>query len=98
MSIARTFCGWNRPLVELAVAYLVDRFAGEALLDLDRVVLVVPGSRAGRRVMELLAEAAEQKSLILFPPHVQTIGSLPELLYESKRPFASELTQQLSWA
>ena len=31
------------------------------------------------------------------PPRIVTIGDLPELLYEPKRPFATDLVQKLAW-
>ena len=41
--------------------------------------------------------ARQESSLVLLPPRLCTVGTLPELLYESKRPFASDLLQQLVW-
>lgn len=32
------------------------------------------------------------------PPQIATIGELPELFYEPKRPFAADLVQKLAWA
>ncbi len=34
---------------------------------------------------------------MLAPPQIVTPGHLPELLYEAKQPFASDVTQQLAW-
>ena len=61
------------------------------------MILVFPGGRAGRRLLEVLVEQAADRHLILLPPHLCTVGTLPELLYESKRPFASDLVQRLAW-
>lgn len=97
MSIARTFLDWSRPALPSVVAYLRDQFRRGAEWDLDNVVLVVPGGRAGRALIELLVTEAAARDLTLFPPRHCTMGALPELLYESKRPFASDLVQQLAW-
>ncbi len=97
MPITRKFLGWSEPALPAAVEYLHQKYQQDQTLDLDRVVLVVPGGRAGRRLLELLAELAEQHALLFFPPQIRTVGSLPELLYESKRPFANDLTQQMAW-
>jgi ATP-dependent helicase/nuclease subunit B len=97
MPITRKFLDWTQPALPAAVEYLQQEYRQRQTLDLDQVVLVVPGGRAGRRLLELLAEYAETNSLLFFPPQIRTAGSLPELLYEPKRPFANDLTQQLVW-
>lgn len=97
MPISRTFLDWTRPALPAVVDYVLGRFQRDNMLDLDAVVLVMPGGRAGRRLLELLVAEAEQRALVLMPPNLCTMGTLPELLYESKRPFASSLVQQLAW-
>ncbi len=97
MPITRKFLDWTQPALPAAVEYLQQEYRQRQTLDLDQVVLVVPGGRAGRRLLELLAEYAETDSLLFFPPQIRTAGSLPELLYEPKRPFANDLTQQMVW-
>ncbi len=97
MTIARTFLDWAQPALPAVVEYLAQRFRRGTTLDLDNVVLVLPGGRAGRRLTELLVAYCDQQSLVLLPPEHCTVGTLPEYLYESHRPFASELTQQLAW-
>src|SRR5690606_10761801 len=59
--------------------------------------IVLPGGLARRRLSELLAVAAQKHELILYPPQVVTVGSLPEHLYLAKFPLASDLVQQLAW-
>lgn len=97
MAIKRIFLGWNRPGLSVAADYLVERFGQPGAIGLAGVIAVVPGARAGRRLLEILIEAAEGRQAILDPPRVETIGRLPELLYQPKRPFAGTLTQQLAW-
>jgi len=46
---------------------------GRMLIDL---ILTVPGARAGRRVISLLAEAAFERRLSLVPPEICTPGAL----------------------
>src|SRR5687768_14609068 len=98
MSVTRHFLDWNEPALPTAADWLVARYAREGELDLSGVIVVVPGARAGRRLMELLVAPADAKSLLFTPPTVTTEHALPELLYEPKRPFASQLAQQLAWA
>ncbi len=97
MPITRKFIDWSQPALPTAAEQLIGRFASGGKLDLSDVVVVLPGRRACRRLSELLVELTEKQRLIYFPPQITTIGFLPELLYESKRPFATELTQRLVW-
>ena len=98
MGVKREFLGWDRPGLAAAVDYLARRFGKPGSLDLRNVVVVVPGSRAGRRLLELLVDWASEQRGMLLPPQIVTLGRLPELLYVAKRPFANALVQHLSWA
>jgi hypothetical protein len=98
MSVKRIFLPWDRPALAEAVDYLVRHYGSARELDLAGVVVVVPGSRAGRRLLELLVDLAERQHLPLTPPTIVTVGRLPELLYTAKRPFANDLVQQLTWS
>jgi RecB family exonuclease len=93
----RVFLDWSRPALLAAAEELVRRFGGPRECDLSRLLVVVPVSRAGRRLLELLVEQAESRGLYLTPPTILTAGHLPERLYEARRPFADELTQHLAW-
>ncbi|MHB8897241.1 MAG: PD-(D/E)XK nuclease family protein [Thermoguttaceae bacterium] len=97
MPIKRVFLGWNRPALAAAADYLVDRYRRPTAVDLSRVIVAVPGGRAGRRLEELLLERAEAVGLTLSPPSLITVGQLSEKLYAAQRPFADRLTQQLAW-
>lgn len=81
--MARTFVGWDAPALPRAAALLAEHYqdveAGE--LDARGAVVVTPGGRSGRRLVELLLDEAEARSLTLTPPRVVTTGGLPELLY-----------------
>jgi hypothetical protein len=95
--IQRIFLGWERPAFESVADYLASRYGDGSLWDLSGVVLVVPGGRAGRRLLERLAVRADEQQRAFFPPQVATVGQLPELLYRRRQPLASKLTQQLAW-
>ena len=88
----------RRPALAEAAAFLERRFARDSHFDLSAVIVVTPGGRAGRRLLEILVDRAAERSLMFSPPRIETIGRLPELLYRPKFPFASNLTQQLAWA
>ena len=98
MSITRTFLGLERPALPAAAEYLLHRFGTPAAVDLRDVVVVLPGSRAGRRLLEILVDRAAANRQALTPPQIVTVGQLPELLYRAKKPFADDLVQQLVWA
>ncbi len=108
-AIQREFLGWDQPLLETAAEWLFRRFGlaehspsfalrvSEDEWDLGRVVVVVPGRRAGRRLLELLVLRAEAAGRRLIPPAIETLGVLPERLYLLQRPLANDLVQQLTW-
>lgn len=101
----RCFLDWRRPALAAAVNYLVENFGRpgsggeghEGVLALGRTIVAVPGGRAGRRLLELLIQRCKSDNIVLEPPQIVTLGGLPELFYEAKRPFAEDLVQQLAW-
>src|SRR5205823_1409679 len=98
MPIRRVFSDWRQPGLQAAAHFLRATFGREFELDLSGVIVVVPGGRAGRRLLEILVAMAEEQSFLLTPPQIVTPDRFPELLYKAKRPFADALTQQLAWA
>ncbi|MBN82267.1 MAG: hypothetical protein CMJ70_19220 [Planctomycetaceae bacterium] len=97
MPVTRKFLGIDRPVLVSATSCLLDYFTRGDQADLSQVVVVVPGRRAGRRLVELLVDEATERQLTLLLPVIETVGRLPERLYEPQRPFASELVQRLVW-
>ena len=96
MSIARrVFLDWNKPGLPAIAEYLLQHYSILGIADLSHLVVVLPGKRAGRRLLEILVERTEGGQFT--PPQITTVGRLPELLYESKKPFASDLVQKLAW-
>ena len=98
MVIAQKFLGLDQPALTQAADYLIDRFRRQHTADLGGVTVVLPGGRAGRRLLELLVDKCAALELLFTPPQITTVGQLPELLYQAKRPFADELTQKLTWS
>jgi ATP-dependent helicase/nuclease subunit B len=98
MTIQRIFLGTDRPALHLVTDYLFGRFAQLGQADFRQVTLVLPGGRAGRRLLERLIDASKQQNARFTPPKILTVGQLPELLYQSKKPFADDLVQQLVWS
>lgn len=97
MPTERHFLDWSKPALPQAARWLADRYATRHELNLAGVIVVLPGRRAIRRLLELLVAEAETRGVPLVPPELLTESNLPERLYVAKRPFASDLTQQLAW-
>ena len=71
MSINREFWGWDRPVLDLAVAQLARKCApGADAPDLSRLLVVVPTRAAGRRLRERLAAWAAERGTGVFPPRI----------------------------
>ena len=100
-NVRRLFLGLEKPPLCSAAAWLAENYRTEspigATLDLSETLVVLPTARSKRRLLQLLVDAADEHSVILRPPHMMTIGALPEHLYVAERPLASELTQHIAW-
>jgi len=97
MPITRHFLNWNRPALPAAADYLINRYANGNQLDLSKVILVFPGRRAARRMLELLVQRGGAKWPALVPPRMVTFNQFPELLYPQQQKLADDLTQLLVW-
>jgi len=95
--IERIFLGWTAPALERAASLLVERYRDGGEVRMEGATVVLPGARAGRRLMERLLEEAEREGARLFPPRVTTIGALPEMLYEPVRPLADDVLARRAW-
>ncbi len=89
----RHFLGWGAPPLHAAA----DVLAGGGSFDFAGELVVVPGGRVGRRLVELLLERAESRGVPLRPPRVVSPGGLPEALYRPDPPHPSELEDRLAW-
>ena len=94
----RIFLGWDKPLLHLAVDYLIDKHTIDGRLDLKSVSLVMPGQRAWNRLEEILAEgAAKMPDPSWYPPEFMTLDALPEKFYKLQKPVAGAMTQCFAW-
>lgn len=98
MPITRQFLGWKQPVLRSAAEYLLSLQPKPGIADISDAIVVVPGRRAGRRLLEILVQEAARQKLTLLPCEIITEGELPEKLYTPKLPFADQLTQDLVWA
>ena len=95
--IKRIFIDWTKPCLKAVTKLLCDQYAAETTIDLSLLIITTPGSRAGRRLLELMVFEAEDRGLSLLPPKFTTPGALPELLYESSSPIANNIERRLAW-
>ena len=97
MAIRREFIGWDKPCLHEAATRLLKLSADKTVFDLHHITAVLPGGRAGRRLLELLLERAEADDKALVPPRIITTGQLPEALYLSDAPVLSDTQRLLLW-
>ena len=98
MPIRREFLGWDGACLEKAACYFVEKYLSDSqYLDLQDIVIFLPGSRAERRLLTLLTILAEEKNVTLIPPHIMTAGSFISFFYNIKEKQASQIETLLAW-
>ncbi len=97
MPLTRHFLDWTQHALPAAADYVIQRYAQADELDLSRVILVFPGRRAARRMLELLVQKCSAQWPGFFPPRMVTFQQFPEMLYPQQFQLADDLTQLLVW-
>ena len=94
--VERRFLGWDAPALERAAELIrgADPESGGGGL---RPLVVVPGQRAGRLLMERLVGLAEARDTTLRPPEIVSQGGLPERLYQAEMPAPDAILERLVW-
>jgi ATP-dependent helicase/nuclease subunit B len=94
---------WTEPALPAAAKWLAQAARNRAgspdsACDLRQVTCVVPGQRAGRLLLALLAERCEAEGLPLIPPAILTPGRLVDAAVAlERRPTATAHEQVLAW-
>ena len=96
-TIQRVFLGLDGPPLQSATRWLADSYGDGQQLDLSDLLIVLPGSRAMNRLLQLLVMEADRQGQLFSPPTLTTIGQLPEYLYKAEKRFASELAMHTAW-
>lgn len=102
---AVSFLGWDGAFLPRVADWLVARFGGNsgataaAGWDMGRVVVALPGRRAGRRLEELLVHRCEEAGGAgsFVPPEITTAGRLTDRLLSLERAAAGGLVRSLAW-
>ncbi|MCB1234399.1 MAG: PD-(D/E)XK nuclease family protein [Verrucomicrobiae bacterium] len=96
----RAFLPWDRPLLERAAEWLLDRAGPDLPIDLSHLLVVVPTRNAGRRLREMLANLADERGTAIVPP----LAAPPAFLLASGgedsatvSPIAGEIEALASW-
>ncbi|XAL98549.1 hypothetical protein OT109_13285 [Phycisphaeraceae bacterium D3-23] len=74
------FLDWAGPALPAAARWLLSDTPQPTPGDLSGLLVVVPGGRAKRRLIELLAQFAVERGMALVPPTVVTVGALADRL------------------
>jgi hypothetical protein len=99
----RAWLDWNEPALPAAASWLI-RTAHDAAsnpdgpCDLRHFLCVVPGRRAGRLLLALLAERCQAAGVPLIPPDIRTPAGMVDALLEiENQPRATAPEQVLAW-
>ncbi|MGE4195698.1 MAG: PD-(D/E)XK nuclease family protein [Phycisphaerales bacterium] len=101
--LKRTFLGWDRPLLALLRDHLLHHYVAQpcshfapGVVDLSSCVVVLPGRRAGRRLIELLLGSCPGGGLL--PPRITTPENLWSVVGGSVALRAASSTDEhLAW-
>lgn len=98
--ISHHYVGWDRPVLDSAVEFLVGDWDGTGALDLSGDLVLAPTRHAGRRLREALAIAAAEYDAAVLPPLVVTTNFLtdPARLEDLKAPAPDRAMTLAIWA
>lgn len=88
------FLGWDQPWLPRLAEFLLKKNP-----DLSESAIILPGRRAGRRLLELLALEAQKNSQLLLPPTIMTLEEAVSTLLKipTELPVASKNISCLAW-
>lgn len=90
VAVHRHFVGWDQPAIGVAAAWLVAKYGA----DMSRVVVALPGARAGR---SLLAALVAEQAPDWQPPRIVTAAGLTDELIRLEQQPASRLLRTRAW-
>ncbi len=94
----RHFLGWQKPAIESAVQWCVDRFTTpQGELDLEHVRIITPGRRASRVFLGALVDHCQSNRIPLIPPTTHTPSNIGRQVLDLPHPHASDMSRKLAW-
>ncbi|MGI4790986.1 MAG: PD-(D/E)XK nuclease family protein [Janthinobacterium lividum] len=94
----RIFIGRQQPMLPGAARILRERYADSSIWDMSRVIVVLPGGQAARRLRRLLYDEAVSANLTLkAEPNVVTPAALLELLHTPAQTIAGRMQSFFGW-
>ena len=102
-SLQTLFFDWKSPWLSHLATYLFytwNQGTSSSQEDLSSTVVVLPGRRAGRRLLELMALEAEKEQWNFTPPTIVTLREAVTVLIkpsEETLPEGSAVAQRLAW-
>ncbi|MDP7061396.1 MAG: PD-(D/E)XK nuclease family protein [Planctomycetota bacterium] len=88
--VRREFLGWSEPALPIAADWLLEKYGA----DMSALTMVLPGRRAGRRLIELLVQRAPAA---WSPPQMATLAEVTDMLVDYPRPRAGVYQRALCW-
>lgn len=89
--------GWNRPMLWAAAEVLEARFAAAARRDFGKILVVVPGRQAGRRLRQILQTDAHKRRVRMTATEIITPAQLTERFCPAALPLASPSNAHCAW-
>ncbi|MFV0338555.1 MAG: PD-(D/E)XK nuclease family protein [Chthoniobacterales bacterium] len=79
----RVFLGWERPALPAIADWLIKNHPQAEEQDFSNSIIVLPSSRAGRRLIEILAQqlAGQPGAALFAPPRILTLSALARTLF-----------------
>ncbi|MFV0415009.1 MAG: PD-(D/E)XK nuclease family protein [Chthoniobacterales bacterium] len=97
----RIFLGWDMPALPAVADWLIENHTLPDKQDFSDYVILLPSSRAGRRLTEILAQRLAGRDAALFnPPRTLTPAALAEALFTAPDqiyPPAPDFLTRLAW-
>ncbi len=89
----------TEPCLSGVADLLIKNHCRSGNYDLSNVMVVLPGGRAGRRLLEIICEKLPHKKSIFSPPSFSTPGKFCELFIEleAKINIASDIDEIFAW-
>ena len=89
----------TEPCLSRAADLIIENHCQSKNYDFSNVTIILPGSRAGRRLLEILCEKLANKNSLFSPPNFLTPGKFCELFisFSDSEKIASDVEEIFAW-